>query len=222
MKVLPPHPVLRPLPFASAPTPTITRESPRFPITTPQGLPMWWCPWIHDLGLMAGCVRHGFMNINAMRGDEALPLNPTSVNDHITRTLIVRVEDPASRMGQDFPTAGVAPPPQPPAGGASPSQTPPGVGGVGGGGGGGVAGGGAGYSAAAALAAAAAAVRAGKGLDGSDGRVQAWVREACSEFPARRAAEERVFRICVALTKLLPLSNPLRVRYYNIGSAPTA
>eukprot|EP00903_Cladosiphon_okamuranus_P007802 g7551.t1 len=186
-----------------------------------EGLPMWWCPWIHDLGLMAGCVRHGFMNINAMRGDEALPLNPTSVNDHISRALIVRVEDPISRMGQDYPTAGVAePPPAPVAaapGTSSPSQVPPGTGGGAGGGAGP-----AGYSAAAALAAAAAAVRAGKGLDGSDVRVQAWVREACSEFPVRRAAEERVFRICVALTKLMPLSNPLRVRSYNAGlGAPT-
>lgn len=178
---------------------------------------MWWCPWIHDLGLMAGCVRHGFMNINAMRGDEALPLNPTSINDHITRTLIVRVEDPISRMGQDYPTAGVAAPPPAPAAPAaagtwSPSQLPPGSGGAGA----------AGYSAAAALAAAAAAVRAGKGLDGSDVRVQAWVLEACSEFPVRRAAEERVFRICVALTKLMPLSNPLRVRSYNGGHAEPA
>lgn len=185
---------------------------------------MWWCPWIHDLGLMAGCVRHGFMNINAMRGDEALPLNPTSINDHITRALVVKVEDPISRMGQDFPTAGVAaPPPHPPpqplgAAGTSPPQLPPGSSSGGGeDGGGGGAGAGTGYSAAAALAAAAAAVRAGKGLDGSDIRVQAWVQEASSEFPVRRAAEERVFRICVALTKLMPMSNPLRVRCYNNG-----
>ncbi|CAN0209255.1 unnamed protein product [Laminaria digitata] len=113
---------------------------------------MWWCPWIHDLGLMAGCVRHGFMNINAMRSDTTLPLHPSSVQDHITRALIVGVEDPMSHMDEDFPTAGA---------------------------------------------------------------VQAWAEESSSEFPTRRSAEERVFRICVALTKLMPLSNPLRVRCYN-------
>ncbi|CAN0245579.1 unnamed protein product, partial [Hapterophycus canaliculatus] len=186
-----------------------------------EGLPMWWCPWIHDLGLMAGCVRHGFMNINAMRGDSALPLSPSSVNDHITRALIVGVEDPMSHMDEDFPTAGVAPAvPTPP---INPSMSPPNGAGAGNdagaaGGSGGVAGagsGGSGYSIAAALAAAAAAVRAGKGFDGTDDRVQAWLGETCSEFPTRRAAEERVFRICLALTKLLPPENPLRVRCYN-------
>ena len=64
-------------------------------------------------------------------------------------------------------------------------------------------------------AVAAAAVRAGKGFDGTDEAVQAWAEESSSEFPTRRSAEERVFRICVALTKLMPLSNPLRVRCYN-------
>lgn len=183
---------------------------------------MWWCPWIHDLGLMAGCVRHGFMNINAMRSDTALPLHPSSVQDHITRALIVGVEDPMSHMDEDFPTAGVAPPVPPPA----PASPPPltldgakglvaggeGVGGAVGGAGG--AGGGA-YSLASAVAVAAAAVRAGKGFDGTDEAVQAWAEESSSEFPTRRSAEERVFRICVALTKLMPLSNPLRVRCYN-------
>lgn len=184
---------------------------------------MWWCPWIHDLGLMAGCVRHGFMNINAMRSDTTLPLHPTSVLDHITRALIVGVEDPMSHMDEDFPTAGVAP-----AAPANPPSTPlpleadkgavESVGGVGDGvagvGGAGGAGGGT-YSLASAVAAAAAAVRAGKGFDGTDEVVQAWAEESSSEFPTRRSAEERVFRICVALTKLMPLSNPLRVRCYN-------
>lgn len=183
---------------------------------------MWWCPWIHDLGLMAGCVRHGFMNINAMRGDSALPLNPGAVNDHITRALVVGVEDPVSHMDDDFPTAGVAPSPSannP----SAPSVAAAAASGNGkascGGGGAGGGGGGSGYSIANALAVAAAAVRAGKGFDGTDGRVQAWLAETCSEFPTRRAAEERVFRICMALTKLMPLGNPLKVRCYNNGSA---
>lgn len=157
---------------------------------------MWWCPWIHDLGLMAGCVRHGFMNVNAMRNDTTLPLHPSSVLDHITRSLVVGVEDPMSHMDEDFPTAGVAP-----AAGAAGGEGGKGTGG--------------GYSMAAAVAAAAAAVRAGKGFDGTDEGVQAWAEDSSRQFPTRRAAEERVFRICVALTKLMPLSNPLRVRCYN-------
>lgn len=170
---------------------------------------MWWCPWIHDLGLMAGCVRHGLMNINAMRGDASLPLNPGSIRDHITRTLVVRVEPP--QPPQKPAAEGVLPT----AAGVAPAAVPGTAAAVGAAAGGGA---GAGQLTAAALAAAAAAVRAGKGLDGSDGRVQAWVGESCLEFPTRRAAEDRVFRICVALTKLMPLSNPLRVRCYNNGS----
>lgn len=145
---------------------------------------------------MAGCVRHGFMNIHAMRSDTTLPLNPSSILDHITRALVVGVEDPMSQMDKDFPTAGVAS--SSVTIGASPQD-----------------GGKAGAQRSSTSAAAAAAVRAGKGLDGTDEKVQAWAEEASSEFPSRRAAEERVFRICVSLTKLLPHCNPLRVRCYN-------
>lgn len=133
------------------------------------------------------------MNIHAMRSDTTLPLNPSSILDHITRALVVGVEDPMSQMDKDFPTAGVSSASV--TAGASPQD-------------GGKAG-------AQRSAAAAAAVRAGKGLDGTDEKVQAWAEEASSEFPSRRAAEERVFRICVSLTKLLPHCNTLRVRCYN-------
>ncbi|CAN0150637.1 unnamed protein product [Ascophyllum nodosum] len=166
------------------------------------GLPLWWCPWIHDLGLMAGCVRHGFMNVNAMRSDTTLPLNPSSILDHITRALVVGVEDPMSQMDKDFPTAGVAPTAGLPQDGGKTAASPRSQ-----------------SSVASSSAAAAAAVRAGKGLDGTDEKVQAWAEEASEEFPTRRATEERVFRICVSLTKLLPHSNPLRVRSYNERSS---
>ena len=151
---------------------------------------------------MAGCVRHGFMNVNAMRSDTTLPLNPSSILDHITRALVVGVEDPMSQMDKDFPTAGVAPTAGLPQDGGKTAASPRSQ-----------------SSVASSSAAAAAAVRAGKGLDGTDEKVQAWAEEASEEFPTRRATEERVFRICVSLTKLLPHSNPLRVRSYNERSS---
>lgn len=130
------------------------------------------------------------MNINTMRSDTTLPLHPSSVLDHITRAFLVGVEDPMLQMDGEFHTAGVVPPPPPPEAVAKASLQM-------------------------GAAAAAAAIRAGKGFDGTDERVQAWAEECSTEFPTRRAAEERVFKICVALTKLMPMSNPLRVRCYN-------
>lgn len=157
---------------------------------------------------MAGCVSHGFMNVNAMRADPALPFHPSSVLDHITRALLVGVEDPMSHMDEDFPTAGVAAAPKVPvdaAAGSAPGGSPAASAGASS----------SGFSIVAAVAAAAAAVRAGKGFDGTDDAVQAWAKESSAEFPTRRAAEERVFRTCVVLTKQMPQSTPLRVRCYN-------
>ncbi|KAG5186807.1 hypothetical protein JKP88DRAFT_133924, partial [Tribonema minus] len=54
-------------------------------------LPIWWCPWIHDLAVMVGCLKHGLLNVNAMRTDASLPLTPASVSHHIMRSLVTPV-----------------------------------------------------------------------------------------------------------------------------------
>lgn len=144
-----------------------------------QGLPIWWCPWIHDLGLMAGCVMHGFMNINAMRSNVLLPLNPTAILEHISRTFLNNGRAP----GEPSSRADGASAAENPSG----SGQPPGLG----------------------------VLKPLKGFSPGDDAAQAWAEEASVEFPSRRSAEDRVFRICVAMTKLLPPHNPVRIRVYN-------
>lgn len=48
---------------------------------------MWWCPWLHDLAVMVGCIKHGLLNIEAMRLDTALPLSPAAVAHHVSSSL---------------------------------------------------------------------------------------------------------------------------------------
>ncbi|CAM9914329.1 unnamed protein product [Choristocarpus tenellus] len=144
-----------------------------------EGLPVWWCPWIHDLGLMAGCVRHGFMNVNAMRNDTSLPFHPAAALEHISRTLLRG--DPRSTERGD----------------RGDSATSHGGNTCGGSGDG------------------VLAVNP-KGAFKADAEgVREWAEEVSTQFPSRRAAEDRVFRICMGLTKLMPLSHPIRVRCYN-------
>lgn len=162
-----------------------------------QGLPIWWCPWIHDVGLMAGCVRHGFMNINAMRSNTELPLNPSAILEHITRTFL---NGRASEESPSHPDGGVVQSGDAAlVSAADPGKVvnPPGSG-VGG-----------------ASSVGYGFLKTGKGFDPGDEAAQAWAEEASAEFPTRRSAEDRVFKICVAMTKLLPLNNPVRIRVYN-------
>lgn len=140
---------------------------------------------------MAGCVKHGFMNINAMRSDNALPLNPSATLDHITRTFL-NGGVPGETLSQHIDaiaageiTAGVAPPAW-----ATEANK------IGG-------------------SWAAAAARVGKGFDPGDAAARAWAEEASEEFPTRRSSEDRIFKICIALTKLMPMNNAHRIRCYN-------
>lgn len=101
----------------------------------------------------------------------------------------------------------------------SPSPTPSGEAASGGGGAGKgqatAGGGGAAAAAAAGAAAAAAAMIVTRGFDREDERVQAWAEETSGEFPTRRAAENRVLRVCVALSEQMPANSSIRIRCYN-------
>ena len=36
-------------------------------------MPIWWCPWIHDIALMVGCLKHGFLHMEKICVDKDLP-----------------------------------------------------------------------------------------------------------------------------------------------------
>lgn len=35
-------------------------------------MPVWWCPWRHDIDLLIGCVRHGYLNFSSIIKDGSL------------------------------------------------------------------------------------------------------------------------------------------------------
>lgn len=53
-----------------------------------QDVPVWWCPWIHDLALVVGCAKHGLVDARAMRGDPDLALHPDAVRRHVHRVFL--------------------------------------------------------------------------------------------------------------------------------------
>jgi SNF2 family DNA or RNA helicase len=49
-------------------------------LRSPQGrnvdnMPVWWCPWIHDLGLLIGFLKYGFLSVEEIFQDPILPFN---------------------------------------------------------------------------------------------------------------------------------------------------
>lgn len=46
-------------------------------------VPVWWCPWIHDLAMMIGYLKHGYMALEAICKDPVLPFTIHSIYHHI-------------------------------------------------------------------------------------------------------------------------------------------
>lgn len=54
--------------------------------------PVWWCPWIHDVALLIGCLKHGYMALEAIMLDPELPFFRPTLQDHIRRVFLVGFE----------------------------------------------------------------------------------------------------------------------------------
>jgi superfamily II DNA or RNA helicase len=52
------------------------------------GVPVWWCPWIHDLGMMVGYMKHGYMALEAICRDPVLPFTSQAITNHVCRTFL--------------------------------------------------------------------------------------------------------------------------------------
>lgn len=46
-------------------------------------MPVWWCPWIHDYGILQGMKKHGVFAWKSIRSDLSLPFHTKAVQDHI-------------------------------------------------------------------------------------------------------------------------------------------
>jgi chromodomain-helicase-DNA-binding protein 7 len=51
-------------------------------------MPIWWCPWIHDLGILVGMLKYGFMKMDAVIADPELPFYPAHVRAFVQKVFI--------------------------------------------------------------------------------------------------------------------------------------
>lgn len=51
-------------------------------------MPIWWCPWIHDLGLLVGMLKHGYMMLDRIFADPELPFYSKNVETFVRRVFI--------------------------------------------------------------------------------------------------------------------------------------
>lgn len=57
-------------------------------IYTDTSVPVWWCPWIHDVAMMVGCVKHGFLALEQICKDDELPFTTDHLLPHVKRTFL--------------------------------------------------------------------------------------------------------------------------------------
>lgn len=53
-----------------------------------ENMPIWWCPWIHDLGLLVGIEKHGFLMLQKIFSDSELPFNQKYLRAFIQKVFI--------------------------------------------------------------------------------------------------------------------------------------
>ncbi|TMW56863.1 hypothetical protein Poli38472_006873 [Pythium oligandrum] len=53
-----------------------------------QDMPVWWCPWIHDLYLMFGMARYGIYGWEKILLDRRLPFHRQALEEHIRRVFL--------------------------------------------------------------------------------------------------------------------------------------
>lgn len=64
----------------------------------PQGrnvdnMPVWWCPWIHDLALLVGYLKHGYLATTPIFEDPQLPFNEKFLKAFIRKVFIVGTDN---------------------------------------------------------------------------------------------------------------------------------
>lgn len=63
-------------------------------------VPVWWCPWVHDIALLIGCYKHGFLAVEEMCMDVELPFYLPTLKKFIRRVFLFGMENalPAAHM----------------------------------------------------------------------------------------------------------------------------
>lgn len=64
--------------------------------------PVWWCPWIHDVAIMVGFLKHGYMALEKILLDNSLPFCQNRLKNHIRRAFFTGARGQASAASLVF------------------------------------------------------------------------------------------------------------------------
>eukprot|EP00599_Poterioochromonas_sp_BG-1_P012287 CAMPEP_0173165178 /NCGR_PEP_ID=MMETSP1105-20130129/21158_1 /TAXON_ID=2985 /ORGANISM="Ochromonas sp., Strain BG-1" /LENGTH=1859 /DNA_ID=CAMNT_0014085969 /DNA_START=279 /DNA_END=5859 /DNA_ORIENTATION=+ len=53
-----------------------------------ENMPIWWCPWIHDIGLFLGFLKHGYLSLESIYQDESLPFTKEYLQSLVQRVFL--------------------------------------------------------------------------------------------------------------------------------------
>ena len=67
-----------------------------------KSFPEWWCPWVHDIGILVGILIHGYLMMDAILKDPDLPFSESRLEEHFRKTLS---SDISSSKGVKLPDA---------------------------------------------------------------------------------------------------------------------
>jgi hypothetical protein len=51
-------------------------------------MPVWWCPWIHDVGLLMGLLKYGFLSLENIFDDNDLPFHKTYLERFVRKVFL--------------------------------------------------------------------------------------------------------------------------------------
>lgn len=52
-------------------------------------MPIWWCPWIHDLALMLGILKHGYLAVDKIFSDAHLPFHRDYLRGFVRKVFLI-------------------------------------------------------------------------------------------------------------------------------------
>ena len=59
-------------------------------------MPVWWCPWIHDIGLLTGLMKYGFLSMENIFQDVDLPFHKSNLEKFVKRVFLIGHHQPQS------------------------------------------------------------------------------------------------------------------------------
>ena len=67
-------------------------------------MPVWWCPWIHDIGLLLSLVRYGFLAFDKLLQDEELPFHARYLESHVRQVFLLGTQHLEPAVGDELRT----------------------------------------------------------------------------------------------------------------------